>query len=64
MRRPADQEPMGETDDIGAAIRAAAATVSAPAGLRERLVAQRDAARGAAAASAGCSPAPARWRPP
>lgn len=36
---------MGETDDIGAAIRAAAATVSAPAGLRERLVAQRDAAR-------------------
>jgi len=36
---------MGETDDIGAAISAAAATVSAPAGLRERLAADHDTAR-------------------
>ena len=36
---------MHETDDIGAAIRAAAATVSAPATLRERVVADQDRGR-------------------
>jgi hypothetical protein len=36
---------MRETDDIGAAISAAAATVSAPAGLRERVVVQQEKGR-------------------
>ncbi|WP_259313100.1 hypothetical protein [Capillimicrobium parvum] len=45
MRRPPGQETMQETDDIGAAIRAAAATVSAPATLRERVVADQDRGR-------------------
>lgn len=45
MMRPSDQQTMSETDDIGAAIRAAAATVSAPMSLRERVVADQQRGR-------------------